>query len=83
MVQIYKQGKGQTIVVLPPVPILKKQTARKWTRFYYEEPSAERCKAWTKFSKALKGLGIKTIKVSSERELSGTEAVLVDSLWRK
>jgi len=81
IIQLYSAEKGKRVTAYEPVAILKRQERKKWTRFYYEEREDGREMSWTSFERKLKKLGINSIRKASTRELTSTEAVLIDTIW--
>jgi hypothetical protein len=64
-----RRGKRKYVEVSPAAPILHRQDARKWTRFYLE--GAPVYYVWREIKADFTRLGIRNITPNSTRELTG------------
>jgi hypothetical protein len=80
VVQIHCPSKHRA-AVWKPIAILSKQVTPQWVRFYFELPKDHIYVPWGQFERMLKKVGLRTIKKSSVRELSGRDSALVETIW--
>lgn len=80
VVQIWKSLSGKTVSVLPPSPIVHRQDAQHWTRFYVSDSDAHDL-SWKRFVREAKARGVRHISKNAVRELTSREALSLEGVW--
>jgi len=81
VIQIWESLSGKRISVIEPIPVVLRQNANHWTRFYLDQPNEYQEYSWKKFKKETRKLGIANVTENSVRELSPREILLIEGLW--